>query len=445
MSKNYTLAKRTLLSALGFGLLTVPALAQNSKQLAKVSALADKVEPKVIEWRRDFHEHPELGNQEKETAAKIAAHLKKLGMEVETGVAKTGVVGVLKGGKPGPVVALRADIDGLPVTERTDIPFASKAKGVYNGQEVGVMHACGHDTHIAMLMGAAEVLASMKKDLPGTVKFIFQPAEEGSPVGEEGGAKLMVKEGVLEKGPKPEVIFGLHINSQTEVGQIKYRPGGTMASADIFRIKVNGKQVHGAYPWNGVDPIVTSAQIINGLQTIISRQTELLEDAAVVTVGMIHGGVRNNIIPEEVHLEGTIRTLNTDMQQKIHEKIRLTATKIAESAGATAEVSFIPQTPVTYNDPALTQKMLPTLQATAGKENVILTKAVTGAEDFAFFQEKIPGLYVFVGGMPKGQDPATAAPHHTPDFFIDESGLKLGVKTLTNLTLDYMNSKGKSS
>ncbi|MHA6249743.1 amidohydrolase [Pontibacter sp. CAU 1760] len=438
MIRKYTFKKQAGLLALGLGLLASPAGAQDSKLLRKAMGMADKVEPQVIAWRRDFHEHPELGNHETETAAKIAAQLKKFGIEVETGVAKTGVVGILKGGKPGPVVALRADIDGLPVTERVDLPFASKAKGMYNGQEVGVMHACGHDTHIAMLLGTAEILSGMQNELKGTVKFIFQPAEEGVPEGEEGGAKLMVKEGVLSKGPKPDVIFGVHINSQTEVGTLKYRPGGTMASADVFKIKVKGKQVHGAYPWNGVDPIVTSAQIINGLQTIISRQTELTEDAAVVTVGMVHGGVRNNIIPEEVLLEGTIRALNTEMQQKIHEKIKLTATKIAESAGATAEVTIIPQTPVTFNDPALTAKMLPTLQQVAGRENVVLTKAVTGAEDFAFYQEKIPGFFLFVGGMAKGKKPSEVAPHHTPDFYIDESGLKLGVKTLTGLTLNYM-------
>lgn len=435
--------RHILLAALGLGFLALPSMAQDTKLLAKANTLADKIEPQVIEWRRDYHEHPELGNREVKTAEKIAAHLKKLGMEVETGVAKTGVVGILKGGKPGPVVALRADIDGLPVTERADLPFASKAKGVYNGQEVGVMHACGHDTHIAMLLGAAEVLTSMKNDLKGTVKFVFQPAEEGPPAGEEGGAALMVKEGVLDKGPKPEVIFGLHINSQTEVGTLKYRPGGIMAAADVFRIKVKGKQVHGASPWGGVDPIVVSAQIINGLQTIISRQTELTENAAVITVGQIHGGVRNNIIPEEVMLEGTIRTLDKKMQKKIHDKIRLTATKIAESAGATAEVEINEAAALTYNDPALTEKMLPTLQATAGKDKVVLMNAMTGAEDFSYFQQKIPGLYLFVGGMKKGQDPATAPAHHTPDFYIDESGMKLGVKTLTNLTLNYMNSKGK--
>ena len=435
--------KRILLASLGMAVFALPSMAQDTKLITKANTLADKIEPQVIEWRRDFHEHPELGNREVKTAEKIAAQLKKLGLEVETGVAKTGVVGILKGGKPGPVVALRADIDALPVTERANLPFASKAKGQYNGQEVGVMHACGHDTHIAMLLGAAEVLSSMKSDLKGTVKFVFQPAEEGPPAGEEGGAALMVKEGVLSKGPKPEVIFGLHINSQTEVGTIKYRPGGIMAAADVFTITVKGKQVHGASPWNGIDPIVVSAQIINGLQTIISRQTELTKEGAVITVGMIHGGVRNNIIPEEVQLEGTIRTLDKDMQKKIHDKIRLTATKIAESAGATAEVTIREAAALTYNDPGLTQKMLPTLQATAGKDKVILMNAMTGAEDFSYFQQQIPGLYIFVGGMKKGQDPATAPAHHTPDFYIDESGMKLGVKTLTNLTLNYMDGKGK--
>lgn len=443
MKSNSTFVKRTLLSTVGLGLLAVPAFAQSSKLIAKANAMADKLEPKVVEWRRDFHQYPELSNREVKTAEKIAAHLKSLGIEVETGVAHTGVVGVLKGGKPGPVVALRADMDALPVTERVDVPFASKERSTYNGQEVGVMHACGHDTHIAMLMGAAEILAGMKSDLKGTVKFVFQPAEEGAPAGEEGGAGLMIKEGVLDKGPKPEVIFGLHINSQTEVGKLRYKSGGTMAAADRYVIKVKGKQVHGAYPWNGVDPIVVSSQIVNGLQTIISRQTELTEEAAVITVGSIHGGVRNNIIPEEVVMEGTIRTLDTEMQKKIHEKIKLTATKIAESAGATAEVEIHLGTPVTFNNPSLTEKMLPTLQAVAGRDNVINTKAVTGAEDFAFYQEKIPGLFVFVGGMPKGKKPEDAAPHHTPDFFIDDSGMKLGVKTLTSLTLDYMDGKGK--
>lgn len=432
--------KHLLLVALGLCSLSVTAQ-QSSRQVTRVRSMAEQVEPQVISWRRHFHEHPELSNREAETAARIASELQKMGIEVETGVAKTGVVGILKGGKPGPVVALRADIDALPVTERADLPFASKAKGVYNGNEVGVMHACGHDTHVAMLLGAAKVLSGMQKELKGTIKFIFQPAEEGAPAGEDGGARLMVQEGVLEKGPKPEVIFGLHINSQTEVGTLKYRPGGIMASADVFRIKVKGRQVHGASPWAGVDPVVVSSQIVLGLQTIISRQTELTENAAVVTVGMIHGGVRNNIIPEVVELEGTIRALDKNMQQQIHEKIRRTATKIAESAGATAEVEIVEMAPVTYNDPNLTQAMLPTLQAVAGQGNVVLMNPMTGAEDFAYFQQELPGLYLFVGGMPKGQNPVTAPAHHTPEFRIDESGMQLGVETLTNLTLDYMNKK----
>jgi len=324
------------MKSLGIFLLTLfmslPLFAQNEVR-TKIDALADKIEPKVIEWRRHFHQHPELSNREFKTAEMVAAHLKKLGMQVQTQVAHTGVVGILKGGKSGPVVALRADMDGLPVTERVDITFASKVRSTYNNLDVGVMHACGHDTHVAILMAVAEVLTELKDDLHGTVKFIFQPAEEGAPPGEEGGARMMVKEGVLEN-PKPEVIFGLHISSKTAVGKITYRPGGLLAAADRFIIKVKGKQTHGSTPWTGVDPIMVSAQIINGLQTIISRQTELTEEAAVISVGLIRGGVRSNIIPEECEMIGTIRTLNTDMQKIIHEKIRLTATKIAESAGA---------------------------------------------------------------------------------------------------------------
>ena len=405
---------------------------------AKIDKLANQIEPKVIEWRRHFHQYPELSNREFKTAEKVAAHLKSLGMEVRTKIAHTGVVGILKGGKPGPVIALRADMDALPVLERADLPFASKEKSKYNGQDVGVMHACGHDTHVAMLMGAADILTEIKSELKGTVVFIFQPAEEGAPKGEEGGAKLMVKEGVLNN-PKVDAIFGLHINSQTEVGTIKYKPGGTMAAADQFYITVKGAQTHGSQPWGGVDPIVASAQIVNGLQTIISRQTELTKEAAVISVGMIQGGVRNNIIPEEVKMIGTIRTLDVGMQDIIHEKIKLTATKIAESMGATAEVEIRKGVPVTYNDPALTAQMLPTLQEVAGKKNVMLTAAVTGAEDFSFYAEKIPGVFLFVGGMPKGKNSKEAAPHHTPDFFIDESGMKLGVRTLCNMTLDYLN------
>ncbi len=405
-----------------------------------VSQAADKIEPKVITWRRDFHEHPELGNNEFRTAAIIAKHLQSLGIEVKTGVAKTGVVGILKGGKPGPVIALRADIDALPVIERTPVPFASKVKTQYNGQEVGVMHACGHDTHTAILMGVAEILSSIKKDLRGTVKFIFQPAEEGVPQGEEGGAELMIKEGVLEN-PKVDVIFGLHINSQTEVGTLTYRPGGIMAGVNDMKITVKGRQAHGAYPWSSIDPIVTAAQIINNLQTIVSRNLNVTENAGVVTIGSIHGGVRSNIIPEQVEMLGTIRALSMEDEKMLIERIKQIATKTAEANGATAEVQipYSSHYPVTYNDVALTEKMLPSLQKTAGAENVLLKSAVTGAEDFSFFQQKVPGLFFFLGGMPKGGNKLTAPSHHTPDFYLDESGLKLGVKSLANLTLDYMN------
>jgi len=386
------------------------------------------IETKVIEWRRDFHQNPELSNREFKTAEKITKHLQNLGIKVKTKVAHTGVVGILKGGLPGPVVALRADMDALPVTERVDIPFASKVKSTYLGADVGVMHACGHDTHVAMLMGAAEVLAGMRKELKGTIVFIFQPAEEGAPPGEEGGAELMVKEGVLDN-PKVEVAFGLHISSGLEVGKIRYKPGGAMAASDRFVMKVKGKQTHGSRPWSGVDPI------------IVARQTELTKEAAVISVGKIQGGVRSNIIPEEVEMIGTIRTLDTDMQSIIHDKIRLTATKIAESAGATVDVDIQIGYPVTFNNPELTRKMIPTLFRIAGEENVHLFPASTGAEDFSFYANKVPSLFLFLGGMPKGQSIYDAAPHHTPDFFIDESGMKLGVRTLCNLTIDYMESK----
>ena len=412
---------------------------QNDQQKIKVSQAADKLEQKVIAWRRDFHEHPELGNNEVRTAGIVAKHLKSLGIEVRTGVAKTGVVGILKGGKPGPVVALRADMDALPVTERTPVPFSSKVRAQYNGQEVGVMHACGHDSHTAILMGVAEILSSMKNELAGTVKFIFQPAEEGVPKGEEGGAELMVKEGVMDN-PKVDVIFGLHINSQTEVGKIGYRPGGTMAGVNDMKITIKGRQAHGAYPWSSIDPIVTSAQIINNLQTIVSRNLNVTENAGVVTVGSIHGGVRSNIIPEQVEMLGTIRALSEADEKMLIERVKLIVIKTAEANGATGDV-IIPYSshyPVTFNDIALTEKMLPSLRKTAGTENVLLKPAVTGAEDFSFFQQKAPGLFFFLGGMPKGSDPKTAPSHHTPDFFIDESGFKLGVKALTNLVLDYM-------
>lgn len=415
------------------------AFAQKNVLRIEVSKKAAAIEQQVIAWRRDFHEHPELGNNEVRTAGIIAKHLQSLGITVTTGVAKTGVVGVLVGGKPGPVVALRADMDALPVTERVDLPFASKVKTMYNGQEVGVMHACGHDSHVAILMGVAEVLASMKKDIPGTVKFIFQPAEEGVPAGEQGGAEQMVKEGVMEN-PKVEVIFGLHINSQTPVGDITYRPGGTMAAVNDFKITVKGRSAHGAYPWSSIDPVVISAQIVNNLQTIVSRNLNVTENPGVVTVGAINGGVRSNIIPEKVEMMGTIRNFSKEDEVMFKERLTTIATKTAEAGGGTAEVKIPYSThyPVTFNDPALMEKMLPSLRATAGAEHVRLKPPVTGAEDFSFYQEKVPGLFVFLGGMPKGQDPLKAPSHHTPDFYIDESGFMLGVNALANLTLDYM-------
>lgn len=418
---------------------TTPIFAQST---INIDDLAAQVEEKVIAWRRDFHEHPELSNREFETAKKVAAHLRSLGIEVTENVAKTGVKGVLVGGRPGPTVALRADMDALPVTERVDIPFASKVKTTYLGSESGVMHACGHDTHTAMLMGTAEVLSKIKDQIPGTVVFIFQPAEEGAPPGEEGGAELMVKEGVLQN-PQVDVAFGLHISSGLEVGKIRYKAGGTMAAADRFVIKVNGKQAHGSRPWSGVDPITIAAQIIMGFQTIISRQTELTNEAAVISVGKITGGVRNNIIPESCELVGTIRTLDPDMQKIIHEKIRKTATLIAEAGGGTADVDIQIGYPVTFNSLELTREMLPSLFESAGENNVIVSKAITGAEDFSFYAQKVPGLFFFLGGMPKGMSPLEASGHHTPDFYIDESGFGLGVRTMCNLTLDYMAGHGE--
>ena len=415
------------------------AMAQKNNFRSAISISADKIEQKVIQWRRDIHEHPELGNREQRTAALVAKHLQSLGMDVKTNVGVTGVVGILKGDKPGPVIGLRADMDALPVTERTAVPFASKVKTMYNGQETGVMHACGHDTHVAILMGVAEILAGMKKDLKGTVKFIFQPAEEGSPEGEEGGAELMVKEGVLEN-PKVDVIFGLHINAQVEVGKITYRPGAMFAAVSDMKITVKGKPSHGAEPWLSVDPIVVSAQIINNLQTIISRNVNITENAAVVTIGSIHGGNRSNIIPEEVEMVGTVRTLSKADDTLVFNRIRRIVEKTAEAAGAVAilQLPYSDQDPVTSNDEQLTAAMLPSLQKTAGKENVILVPAETGAEDFSFFAQKIPGLYFYIGGLPKGKDKSTSAPHHTPDFFVDESGFKTGLNALSNIVLDYM-------
>ncbi len=426
-----------------FLLTLTPFLASGqSGQNKMVSQKAAALEQQLITWRRDFHQNPELGNYELRTAGVVAKYLESLGIEVKTGVATTGVVGILKGGRPGPVVALRADMDGLPVTERTSVPFASKVRTTYNGQETGVMHACGHDTHVAILMAVANILSSMKNDLKGTVKFIFQPAEEGVSPGEKGGAQEMVAQGVLTN-PSVDVIFGLHINSQTETGKITYRPGGTMAAVNDMQIIVKGQSAHGAYPWSSVDPVVIAAQIITGLQTVVSRNVNVTENPAVVTIGAIKGGNRSNIIPESVEMLGTLRAMSQRDEALLIKRVKQIAEKTAEAGGATAEVK-IPYSnhyPVTFNDSALTARMLPSLQASAGAENVALKPPVPGAEDFSFYTEKVPGLFFFLGGMPKGADPLKAPSHHTPDFFIDESGLTLGVKALCNLALDYMNGK----
>ena len=406
----------------------------------QINKLTSAYEKEIIEWRHWFHQNAELSNREFKTSEKIVELLKEIGYKPQTGIAKTGVVAILKGGKPGPVVGLRADIDGLPVKERVDIPWASKMMGEYNGEDVSVMHACGHDTHVGILLGVAKVLYQMRNEVTGTVKFIFQPAEEGAPVGEEGGAKLMVKEGVL-KNPDVDVIFGLHINSQTPVGQINVRPQGIMAAVNSFRIDITGEQTHGSAPWSGIDPIVTAAQMINSMQTIVSRNLQLTKQAAVVTVGSIHGGVRSNIIPESLYMLGTIRTLDKEMRVKTHKRLREIVQNIAEANNAEVNISIDEGYPITYNDPKLYEQMLPTMKRVAGKNNVNIIPAITGAEDFSLFQKEIPGLYFFVGGCPTGKNPKEAAPHHTPDFYVDDSGMALGIKTMTTLTLDYLSKK----
>jgi amidohydrolase len=412
--------------------------AQVGKYNAAIKAAAEKINAQVITWREDIHQNPELGNRETRTSALIAAHLRKLGLQVDTGIAKTGVVAILKGGKPGPVIALRADMDALPVTERTPVPFASKVRTTYNGQETGVMHACGHDAHVAILMGVAEILSGMKKDIKGTVKFIFQPAEEGAPKGEEGGAELMVKDGVLDN-PKVDVIFGLHEYAQLEVGKISYRPGGAMAGVSDMKITVKGRAAHGAEPWSSVDPIVTASQIVNNLQTIVSRNVNITENPAVVTIGSFHGGNRSNIISEQVEMMGTVRTFSDADEKLVNSRIRQIVEKTAEAAGATAtvELPFSVHYPVTFNNVALTEAMLPTLQNSAGAQNVILIPADTGSEDFSFFSQKVPGLYFNIGGLPKGKNKKDSGGHHTPDFFLDESGFITGITALCNLVLDY--------
>lgn len=405
---------------------------------AQLDQVAKTLVPQLITWRRDFHQHPELGNRETRTSAAVAAELKSLGLDVHTGVAHTGVVGILKGGKPGPVIALRADMDALPVTEMVDVPFKSTVTTEYRGEKVGVMHACGHDSHTAILMATAQALASMRKDLPGTVVFVFQPAEEGAPDGERGGAPLMLEEGAFDIA-KPEVAFGLHVWSALNTGKIGYRSGPFMAASDRFRILVKGEQTHGARPWGGVDPIVASSQIVMGLQTLVSRQIDISRYPAVVSVGAIKGGIRNNIIPDQVEMIGTFRTFDTAVRQQIIDGITRTSKDVAAASGASAEVEIAnDNNPVTVNDPKLTARMLPSLERAAGPGNVVEVPYVTGAEDFAYYGTKVPALFFFVGITPVGQDAPKAPSNHSPKFFIDESGLELGLRAMLGVAVDYL-------
>jgi len=406
----------------------------------RIDDAAKNVESKVIDCRRDIHQHPELGNRETRTSKLVADRLKVLGIEVRTPIAHTGVVGVLKGGKPGRVVALRADMDALPVVEQVDVPFKSTVRTTFNGHDVGVMHACGHDAHVAILLGVAEVLSGIRSDLPGTVVFLFQPAEEGAPEGEEGGAELMVKEGALDN-PKVDAVFGLHVTSRYPVQTIAYKPGAQMAAVDSFKIVVHGKQTHGAYPWLGVDPIVVASQIVLGLQTIPSRQVDSSLAPSIVTVGSIHGGVRNNIIPDTVEMLGTIRSLDAKMREDIHVRIKRTAEDIAHAGGATADVKITTGYPITYNDPPLTEKIVPTLRRVAGANNVSVVNSTLGAEDFSFYQQKVPGLFFWLGTRPANQTADEAASNHSPLFYVDESGLLLGVKALSHVAVDYLNGR----
>jgi amidohydrolase len=405
---------------------------------SKIDRLSSEVEAQCIAWRRDIHQHPELGNREFRTSKLVADHLRKLGMEVKTEVAHTGVVGILRGKQETPVVALRADMDALPVTEAVDVPFASKVKAQYEGKEVGVMHACGHDNHTAILMAVAEVLSKLKEELPGTVKFIFQPAEEGGPKGEEWGASLMVREGVLES-PKPDAIFALHVGvCPAPTGTISYRPAGIMAGVDRLGIVIKGTQTHGALPWMGIDPVVVASQVVMGLQTIVSRQTNLTVTPVVISVGTFNAGTRWNIIPDKVEMGGTIRVFDSKIQKEIQERIQKTAKMIAESAGASAEVTIDSMVPVTYNDPDLTSQMIPTLERVAGRGKVSLVPATTVGEDFSYFSEKVPGLFFFLGITPEG---GKWVPNHSPYFYVDERALIVGIRALANLTVDYMANK----
>jgi amidohydrolase len=420
--------------------LLLPAFAYTQTNEAALNENIQVIMPKVVEWRRHFHQNPELSNREYKTGAFVADYLKSLGLEVRYPIAKTGVVAILKGSKPGPVIALRADMDALPVTERNDLPFKSVVTDTFNNQTVGVMHACGHDSHTAMLLGTATVLNKMKKDIQGTVVFLFQPAEEGAPAGEEAGAPLMVKEGALDD-PKVEAVFGLHIMSFIEAGTIAYRQGAFMASSDWFTITVNGRGSHGAQPWKAIDPIVTASQIIQGLQTIVSRQEDITKAPVVISVGSLISGNRPNIIPEKATLMGSIRTLDAATRKDVFERMKRTAENIAESAGATATISFDEKTLVTYNEPSLVEKTLPALQAAVGKEHVIQSNWFTYAEDFSYYNLKAPSFFFYIGGMPKGNDPSKAPEHHTADFYIDESGFDVGVKAFCEIVFNYAKSK----
>lgn len=429
--RSFPVAKLSLALA---ALCTLPAPAQTPAQLAAA------VEQKVIEWRRDLHQHPELSNREFRTAEVVAKHLKSLGLEVQTGIAHTGVVARLKGAKPGPLIALRADMDALPVTERVDLPFASRATDTYRGQTVGVMHACGHDTHVAMLMGVAESLAKMKDSLAGEVMFVFQPAEEGAPDGEEGGAELMLKQGLFGKH-KPDAVFGLHVTSNLPVGMIGVRPGPAMASEDSFSIKVSGRQTHGSRPWNGIDPIVASAQVVSAVQTIVSRRVDVTKAPAVVSFGAINGGIRSNIIPDEVELIGTIRTFDQAMRADIKKLLSQTAADAAAAVGASAETQIKQGYPVTVNSPQLVAQMRPVLEAVVGSAKVLEPGLITGAEDFSFYAQEVPGMFFFLGVTPAGKDPATVASNHSPEFYVDEKALKIGVEAMTAVALAALKPK----
>ena len=402
-----------------------------------IAAAAQNLEPQVIQWRRDIHANPELSNREFRTSALVATHLRALGYDVRTNVAHTGVVGTLRGDRPGPVVALRADMDGLPLTEKTGLPFASQAKAIYEGREVGVMHACGHDAHTAILMGAAEVLAAHRAQIPGTVKVLFQPAEEGAPKGERGGAELMVEEGALRQ-PEVDAVFGLHVGQHGPVGTASYREKGFLAGAQRFDIEIIGQQTHGARPWMGVDPVVVGAQLVTGLQTVVSRQIDITLAPAVVTVGSFRAGVRNNIVAESAYLSGTIRTFDPRMREEISAKIRRLAESTAEAYGAKVRVEIEPGVPVTYNDALLTEQMLPTLERVFGPNRVLRSRRVTGAEDFAFYQREVPGFFFFIGARAPGVPASQAVSNHSPYFDIDEAALTPGVTVLAQLAVDFL-------